>query len=122
MDDFLITIYTVIWTREKDHNLQSVTLLEQTSYTITGLTLDTVYTIIVTAANRCGDGPEFIASISLSADTTSTTPSISPTVTASANPMTIMSTAILSTTITIVSPMPTGNISVPGNDTTSKLD
>ena len=122
VDDSLITAYIVTWTSERDHNLQSATLIEQSSFTITGLTLDTVYTITVTAANRCGYGPEVIASISFPADTTSTTSSISPTVTASTNPMAIMSTAILSTTITIASPMPTGNISVPGNDTTSKLD
>ena len=111
-----------MWTSESDHNLHSVTLIKQSSYTITGLTLDTVYTINVTAANRCGDGPEVITSISFPADTISTTSSISPTVITSTNPMTIMSTAILTTTITMVSPMPTGNISIPGNDTTSKLD
>ena len=122
VDDSLITTYTVIWTREISQNLQSVTLIEQSSYTITGLTLDTVYTITVTAANRCGAGPEFITGVSLSTDTTSTTSIISPTITASTNPMTIMSSTILSTTITIVSPMPTGNISIPGNDTTSKLN
>ena len=111
----LTTTYTVTWTNERDHNLQAVTLIEQTSYTITGLTLDTVYTITVTAANKCGGGPEFATRISFSADATSTTSSISPTVTASTNPMTIMSTTIFSTAITIVSPTPTKDISVPGN-------
>ena len=93
VDDSLRTTYTVTWTSERDHNLQVATLKEQSSYTITGLTLDTVYTITVAAANKCGAGPEFATSISFSADTTSTTSSISPTVTASTNPMTIMSTA-----------------------------
>ena len=93
VDDYLTTSYTVVWTSERDHNLQVVTLTEQSSYTITGLTFDTIYTIFVIAANRCGTGPEFTTSISLSADTTSTTSSISPTVTTSTNPMTIMSTA-----------------------------
>ena len=94
VEDYLLTTtYTVTWTSERDYNLQSVTLMKQTSYTITGLTLDTVYTITVTAANTCGAGPEFTTDISLSADTTSTTSSISPTVTANTNPMTIMSTA-----------------------------
>ena len=93
VDDFLLTTYTVTWINESEHNLHAATPREQTSYTITGLTLDTVYIITVAAANRCGTGPEFITSISLSADTTSTTSSISPTVTASNNPMTIMSTA-----------------------------
>ena len=93
VDDFLTTTYIVTWTSERDHNFQVVTLIERTSYTITNLTLDTVYIITVTVANRCGIGPEFITRVSLSADTTSTTSNISPTVTASTNPMTIMSTA-----------------------------
>ena len=93
VDDFLSTTYTVTWINESDHDLQSYSIREQTSYTITELTLDTVYLIIVTAANRCGSGPEFTTRFSFSVDTTSTTSSISPTVTASSNPMTIMSTA-----------------------------
>ena len=93
VDDSLTTTYTVLWTSESDHNLQSVTLREQSSYTITGLTLDTVYTITVTAANRCGSRPEFATHITFSADATSTTSSISPTVTTSTNSMTILSTA-----------------------------
>ena len=40
------------------------TLIEQSPYTITGLTLDTVYTITVTASNRCGTGPEYSTSVS----------------------------------------------------------
>ena len=36
----------------------------------------------------CGSGPEFTTSISFCLDTTSTTSTISPTVTASSNPMT----------------------------------
>ena len=91
VDDSLPITYTVTWTDEKDDN-GVATVEEQTSYTITGLTRDTVYTISVTAANRCGSGPEFRTSISLSTDTTSTTSSISPTVTASTNPMTVIST------------------------------
>ena len=58
MDDFLPTIYTVALTDGRDFS-ELTTLIEQTSYTITGLTLDTVYTITVTAANMCGSGPEF---------------------------------------------------------------
>ena len=58
VDDSLVTTYTITWTRAGG-GLQSATLTEQTSYTITGLTLDTVYTITVTAANICGSGPEF---------------------------------------------------------------
>ena len=93
VDDFLTTTYTITWTSERDHNLQSATLNEQSSYTITGLTLDTVYSITVIAANKCGHGPEIVTRMSFTADTTSTTSSISPTVTASTNSMTIMSTA-----------------------------
>ena len=93
VDDSLTTTYVITLTSESDHNLQSAILIEQSSYTITGLTLDTVYFITVTAANRCGTGPEFVTRVSLSTDTTSTTSSISPTVTISTNPMTIMSTA-----------------------------
>ena len=55
MDDFLPTIYTIIWI-ERDL-LYVATVDEQTSYTITGLRLDTVYTVAVRAANMCGQGP-----------------------------------------------------------------
>ena len=58
MDDFLPTTYVVTWT-SATARLESVTLIEQSSYTVTGLTLDTVYTITVTASNRCGTGPEY---------------------------------------------------------------
>ena len=58
VDDFLHTTYTVTWTDDRD--LHEVAILEeQTSYTITGLILDTVYTIFVVARNDCGDGPDF---------------------------------------------------------------
>ena len=60
VDDSLVTTYTIIWGDSID---QSASVDEQTSYTITGLTLDTVYTISVSAANRCGSGPEFSTSI-----------------------------------------------------------
>ena len=52
VDDFLPTTYIVTWTSERDHIIQSETLEEQSSYTITGLTLDTVYNITVNATNR----------------------------------------------------------------------
>ena len=47
VDDFLPTTYSVTWTSEIDHIVQVKTLIEQSSYTITGLTLDTVYTILL---------------------------------------------------------------------------
>ena len=64
VDDSLNTTYIVTWTSERDHITHHSTLTEQSSYTITGLTLDTVYTITVTASNRCGQGPEFMTSVS----------------------------------------------------------
>ena len=63
MDDSLNTTYIVTWTDETN-SMQSHTLIEQSSCTITGLTLDKVYTITVTASNRCGTGPEYRTNIS----------------------------------------------------------
>ena len=64
MDDSLTTTnYTVTWTM-RNTPINSAILIEQTSYTITGLTLDTDYTITVTAANECGQGPEYVTSVS----------------------------------------------------------
>ena len=71
VDDSLPTTYMVIWTSERDDIAQSQGLVEQSSYTITGLTLDTVYAIIVTATNRCGSGPEYRSIISFTSGTTS---------------------------------------------------
>ena len=58
VDNSTTTIYTITWKRAGG-GLQVATLTEQTSYTITGLILDTFYAITVSAANRCGQGPEF---------------------------------------------------------------
>ena len=66
LDDSLPTTYIVTWTSERDHIVPVTNLIEQSSYTITGLTLDTVYTITVTADNRCGTGPEYLTSVSFS--------------------------------------------------------
>ena len=69
MDDSLPITYTVAWT--DDIYLHYIaTVEEQTSYTIIGLTLDTVYTITVTAANMCGSGPEFMTSVVFPTGTT----------------------------------------------------
>ena len=65
VDDFLPTSYTVTWTDGRDL-FEVATLIEQTSYTITGLTLDTEYTVRVTTANICDYGPEFSTRISFS--------------------------------------------------------
>ena len=88
VDDFLTTTYTIVWIGEKDGLPQGaslITLTEQTSYTITGLFLDTVYTITVIATNECGDGPEFGTSFLFYSNTTYTTSSISPSITSSIN-------------------------------------
>ena len=89
--------YLVTWTNERDHSIQVKTLKEQSSYTITGLSLDTVYTITVTAANKCGTGPEYRTSVSLTTDATSTISSFSST---DASPMIVMPTTSSSSTNT----------------------
>ena len=64
VDNYLSTTYVVTWTSERDHIVKVTNLIEQSSHTITGLTLDTVYTITVTAANNCGTGLEYSTSVS----------------------------------------------------------
>ena len=64
VDNYLPTTYVVTWTSERDHIVKVTNLMEQSSYTITGLTLDTVYTITVTADNMCGTGPVYSTSVS----------------------------------------------------------
>ena len=135
VEDFIDTTYTLVLSN--GNNSLVTTLTEQTSYTITGLTLNTVYTITISAANMCGHGPEFTTSILLAADNTSTISSISPTVTANTNPVTIASTinstAIISITTAITDPSgvttnivmsPTNNSATDGtttSDTTSEF-
>ena len=98
VDDSLPTTYTVIWTSERDYTIHSVSIEEQSLYTITGLTLDIVYTITVTPSNICGHGPEYSTSVSLTTDTTSSSTS---TITASTNTMTITSATSSSTSTAI---------------------
>ena len=81
VDDFLITTYVITW-KSNATDIKSVAVIERTSYIITGLTLDTVYTLTVIAYNKCGERTDYTNKVSLYADTTSTTSSISPTVTA----------------------------------------
>ena len=100
VDNSLPTNYIVTWTSERDHITHPVTLIEQSSYTITGLILDTVYTIAVTANNRCGQGPEYRTSVILTADTM---PTMSPKVTTSIPPTTFMSSINYGTTTAVVS-------------------
>ena len=82
VEDFIDTIYTLVWSDRTDPVPKIAVVTEQTSYTITGLTLDTVYTITISAANRCGQGPEYITSAKFTENTTSP---ISPTATNQTN-------------------------------------
>ena len=99
VDDTITTTYIVTWTSERDMNdFHSHILIEQSSYTITELTLDTVYTITVTASNMCGTGPEYKTDIILIVTISSIVP------TASIAPVTIATyatTTITTTTTTI---------------------
>ena len=75
--DSLPITYVVTWTSERDlNNVLVKTIEEQSLYTITGLTLDTVYIVTVAAQNNCGTGPEYSTSVSLTTDTTSSTSTI----------------------------------------------
>ena len=89
VDDSLPTTYTITWT--SGFPVHSVTLIEQSSYTITGLTFDTIYTITVAAANRCGTGPEFKTKMLYSTDTIGVMCNIVPTIIYYTNSTTIVS-------------------------------
>ena len=98
VEDFIDTTYTFLWSSRSNPIPRVVaTLRELTSYTITGLTLDTVYNIYVSATNKCGHGSEFTTSIILAAGNTSTIPSINPIVTASTVASIVNTTEIAST-------------------------
>ena len=99
VDDSLTTTYIVAWINELGHTADHATLTEQSSYTITKLTVDSVYTIAVTASNKCGQGPEYSTSVSLIADTT---PTMSPTLTAGIIPIMFMSSVYSDTTTAII--------------------
>ena len=107
VDDSLPTTYAVTWTSEGDHIIQSKTLEEQSSYTITGLTLDTVYTITVTAINRCGTGPEYSTSVSLTAIAISTIGSTIATITTTSVTSTATPSSIAITTTNAIEPTTT---------------
>ena len=63
-----VSNYTVTWTSDGTF-LSSETLIQQSSFTLNGLTLDTVYNISVVASNSHCTGPEFITSVLFSAGT-----------------------------------------------------
>ena len=130
VDDSLPTIYRVTWTSNETNSTQSRILIEQSSYTITGLTLDTVYTITVTASNRCGQGPEYITSVSLTIDATSTT-AIPPIANASTNTITpeaatitatsMQSSTTTTTTTTTTSAVAAATATTTTNDNTATI-
>ena len=107
VDDFLPS-YMLNWNDGSDQ-AEAAFVAQQTSYTITGLTLDTVYTITVSAAATCAQGPEFITAISLYTST------IGPTFTANTNPVTIISIVnpSITSTATITTVAGTANYTDP---------
>ena len=112
VDDSLPTTYTITWT--SGFPIHSITLIEQSSYTITGLTFDTIYTITVVAANRCGQGPEFKTTMLYSTDIIGAICNIVPTITYYTNSTTIVSSgstanSSATTTKVFVSPTTTTN-------------
>lgn len=113
VDDAHDTNYTVTWAIANESNVTQGST-EQTLYTITGLTLNTVYNINVTSSNKCGQGEVFTTNFSLSADTSSIGTGISPII-----------TARTATTKQIITTMPTANpTSIPigeGSSTKSLL-
>ena len=123
VDSYFATSYTVTWT--SGFPIHSVTLIEQSSYTITGLTLGTIYTITVTAANKCGTGLTFKTNMLYSTDMIAAVCNIVPTVTYYTNSTTAVSStctanSFATTTDVLMSPTTTANVSSPSHET-SKL-
>ena len=116
VDDYFPTTYTIIWSDVGDI-FNVTTLTGQTSYAITGLTLDTVYIITITPANTCGQGPDFSTSISFSKDTTSTT-----SVTASTSPMTTVNPSTTITTTVVTSSNIITTMNIPTTDSMTTID
>lgn len=109
VNDSLPTTYIVTWTSERDHIVKSPGLVGLTSYAITGLTLDAVYTITVVAHNSCGAGPKYKTTISLSAST---------------NPNGVITTAITSSstsTNTNIVMYPTSAVNPAATSTTDEI-
>ena len=127
VDDSFTTTYIVTWSSERDHIAHPATLIKQFSCTINGLTLDTVYTITVTAANICGNGPEYTTTILLATNATTTLSSLSPTVSGGTNPMTVMSSSsnTITTTLTVITSFNTATTTtstIAQHSTTSTTD
>ena len=113
VDDSLPTNYTVTWTSNRTNSMHSHTLIEQLLYTITGLTVDTVYAVAVYAANRCVTGPQYRTNVSLSASNTT----ILKTTTASTTQNTAFTTTITSSSISTVN-----TIIIPSSSTVNSAD
>ena len=105
--DSRTTTYVVTWFSSL-RDLVNDKVVDLKSFTINGLTLNKVYIMTAFALNDCGSGPKLTTSIILSTNTTSTTSSITPTVTANTNPVTIMSTVYT----TMINPSTTSTISM----------
>ena len=123
VDSYFATNYTVTWT--SGFPIHSVTLIEQSSYTITGLTPDTIYTITVTAANKCGIGPAFKTNMLYSTDIIAAVCNVVPTVTYYTNSTIRMSSStatnsFATTTDVLMSPTTTTIFSSP-TDASSKF-
>ena len=121
VDDSLPTMFIVTWEKAGDND-HAVTIREQTSYRITGLALDTVYTITVTAVNSiCGRVPEFKTSVSISPNTISML--LNNSSTANAATTTAISTtgtaSITAITTTVTTTATTTNATTTTVDTTS---
>ena len=64
VEDLIRTTYiTVIWENGTDSTDNITARTDQTSYTIPGLIYLVEYNIIISAANDCGDGPEYNTSV-----------------------------------------------------------
>ena len=63
VEDILNATYVVTCTHD-GNNFENFTLKEQTSLTITGFIPDKEYTITACATNKCGNGPEYVSTVS----------------------------------------------------------
>ena len=97
VDDVQDTNYTVTWAMANESNVTLINT-EQTSYALTGLTLNTVYNINVIATNKCGQSDEFNTRVSLSESTTR----ISSTITTIVNHTFTIAPTVIPTSVTSV--------------------
>lgn len=128
VDHFFNAQYIVAWGIANRKGNTGQIKIQQTNYTITGLTLNRIYIITVTPANICGRGPKFTTDISLSTDNTFVispnvpTNSITSTV-SNANPSsnTIITTANTATTATATTPTAVATTATTTTTTTDNI-